>query len=541
MSSTIIALSGPICSGKTTLAKLLEQEAGGTVIKTREMILSERPKTKQARRSLQLAGESLDRDTNGQWVARQVGRKLQGMPTSPTYIVIDSVRIEAQLVALRRAFGNKVIHIHLDAGDDSLSVRYSARSEGSSTSELKNLAEAQKNKTEKNVRALARIADIVIETDRCTAQDVWTRVSARIGFRLPNATRLVDVLIGGQYGSEGKGNIVHHLAPEYDILVRVGGPNAGHKVFIPDEKPFTFHQLPSGALANSSAHLILGAGAVISLERLLSEIASLSVPYDRLSIDPQAMIIEKADIQYEQGNLRDEIASTAQGVGSATARKILNRKVETDVRLARDIPELKHYIRDTIHELSKAICAGKRILLEGTQGTSLSLHHGHYPHVTSRVTTAVGCLAEAGISAQHLRRVVLVCRSYPIRVGNTDSNKTSGHMEQEIDLEMIAKRSGLDIEELKKTERTSTTNRARRIAEFDWAQMKRSVFLNGPTDIALTFADYINSENRNAYRFDQLSPETVLFIEELEKVFGVPVSLISTQFALRNIIDRRSW
>jgi adenylosuccinate synthase len=175
------------------------------------------------------------------------------------------------------------------------------------------------------------------------------------------------------------------------------------------------------------------------------------------------------------------------------------------------------------------------------QGTALSLHHGFYPHVTSRVTTATGCLAEAGISAKHVRKVVMVCRTFPIRVGDTDSGNTSGQMKQEIDIEEIAIRSNIPIEELKTTERTSTTNRERRIAEFDWAQFRRSVVLNGPTDIALTFVDYLGVTNRDAYRYEQLNASTLRFIEELEKVGGLPVSPVSKAFSHRNIIDRRAW
>jgi adenylosuccinate synthase len=311
-------------------------------------------------------------------------------------------------------------------------------------------------------------------------------------------------------------------------------------VFRREDSPYTFHQLPSGALANSEAQLVLGAGAVVSLDRLQKEIAELSVKYDRLVIDPQAMIIDPKDIEFERGGLKDEIASTAQGVGAATARKVLRGK-EFNVRLARDIPLLKHYIVDTVEFFGNALNQGKRIMLEGTQGTLLSIHHGFYPHVTSRVTTAPGCLAEAGLPASAVRKVVMVCRTYPIRVGNTDAGNTSGHMEMEIDLKTIASRSGIDLDELATTERTSTTNRDRRIAEFDWLSFRRALILNGPTDIALTFVDYLSKANRKAFRFDQLTAETQQFIEEIEQVSRVPVSLISTQFSERNIIDRRKW
>jgi adenylosuccinate synthase len=95
--------------------------------------------------------------------------------------------------------------------------------------------------------------------------------------------------------------------------------------------------------------------------------------------------------------------------------------------------------------------------------------------------------------------------------------------------------------ELKGREKTSTTKRKRRVAEFNWTLLRRAVSLNGPTDVALTFADYIRVENRNARRFEQLSPDTVQFIEEIECVASAPVSLIATRFDHRSIIDRRAW
>jgi adenylosuccinate synthase len=140
------------------------------------------------------------------------------------------------------------------------------------------------------------------------------------------------VLIGGQYGSEGKGHIASFLAPEYDYLLRVGGPNAGHKVF-EEPEPYTHHQLPSGT-RRSEARLIIGPGAVLSVPKLLKEIAECKVTLDRLSIDPCAMLIEGADIAFEEKTLKREIGSTAQGVGSATSRTILRSAAQPKVTLA---------------------------------------------------------------------------------------------------------------------------------------------------------------------------------------------------------------
>jgi adenylosuccinate synthase len=210
------------------------------------------------------------------------------------------------------------------------------------------------------------------------------------------------------------------------------------------------------------------------------------------------------------------------------------------VRLAKDAPELLPFVRDTLEILDRAFAAGKRVFVEGTQGTGLSLHHGFYPHVTSRETSVSGCLAEVGIAPTRVRRTVIVIRSYPIRV-ESPQDATSGPMGKELDWSDIAIRSGVPLDELTEKEKTSTTKRKRRVAEFDWSLLRKSASLNGPTDIALTFVDYLSIQNRLARRFEQLTLDTLRFIEEVERVAGAPVSLITTRFDYRSIIDRRAW
>lgn len=252
------------------------------------------------------------------------------------------------------------------------------------------------------------------------------------------------------------------------------------------------------------------------------------------------MIITEEDRQAENA-LTAQIGSTGQGVGAAGARRILQRLKEP-AKLARDTPVLKPFIRDACEVLDQTFRNRNRVLVEGTQGTGLSLYHGRYPHVTSRDTTVAGCLAEAGISPSRVRRVIMVCRTYPIRVEDPGGEGlTSGYMSQEIRWEEIARRSGLDLEQLRVTEKTSTTGRKRRVAEFDWELLRKAASLNAPTDIALTFADYISAMNQDARRFEQLTEDTIRFIQELERVAAAPVSLISTRFHSRSIIDRRSW
>jgi len=530
----IVLLSGPIGSGKTTLCRNLEHRFRAVSLRTKDLIKELAAHIEPERKALQKYGESLDRRTKGQWVLKALSKRLREYPDD-ALILVDSVRIEAQVESIRQAYGPRVFHIHVRASDEELARRYAERT--NDIKELPSYSDAKKNKTESKVIRLADIADVVIDTERCTESDVLVRAASHLGLYGREYLRLVDVLIGGQYGSEGKGNVVSYMAREYDLLMRVGGPNAGHKVY-EEPEPYTFHHLPSGSRC-CDAQLLIGPGAVLYVPTLLQEIGDCGIDSSRLSIDPQAMIISEEDREQEK-SLVKEIGSTGQGVGAATARRIMERSVPA--KLAREQADLKPFIKDTREVLEEAFCSRKRVLLEGTQGTGLSLYHGHYPHVTSRDTTVAGCLAESGISPSRVRKVVMVCRTYPIRVQSPDGHgRTSGFMSQELTLEEIAKRSGIDLDELRKIEKTSTTKRERRIAEFDWALLRKAASLNAPTDIALTFSDYVSIKNRDARRFDQLTPETIRFVQEIERVAAAPVSLISTRFHSRSIIDRRSW
>lgn len=133
----------------------------------------------------------------------------------------------------------------------------------------------------------------------------------------------------------------------------------------------------------------------------------------------------------------------------------------------------------------------------------------------------------------------MVCRCYPIRV-ESPSGKTSGPL-REIKWWEVEKRAGFKRNEIKKKELGSTSNKQRRVGEFEWAELRKASCLNAPTDIALTFVDYISKKNEKARRFEQLTEETIRFIEDVESVACAPVSLISTRFEYRNIIDRRAW
>jgi len=408
-----------------------------------------------------------------------------------------------QLSHLRFSYANDLLHIHCHTDDIS--------------------------------SELCQKADLTLATNRISIADQFSKIISFLDPRKDTSGPFVDVIVGGQYGSEGKGQIAAYLSHEYDLLIRVGGPNAGHKVFeIPT--PYTFHLLPSGSRTSKDSTILIGPGAVLDEQTIIKEIEDLG-PGRSVFIDPQCMIIESGD-KVAEGSLVSGIGSTGQGVGSATSRRIMGRSADT--KLAKDIERLKPFIKPSLEILSDAYSNGKKILLEGTQGTSLSLFHGCYPYVTSRDTSVSGCISEAGISPRMVRKIIMVCRTYPIRVQNPKDG-TSGPMGKEISWDEVAERSGIPSEELKKAEKTSTTKKDRRVAEFSWEQLKFASDLNLPTDIALTFADYISVTNREAVRFEQLTSETQKMINEIEMVAKAEVSMVASNFNFRSIIDRRKW
>ncbi len=536
MQVQIVLVSGAVASGKSTLCSGLAKRFGVQIVKTKNIIQSKYPHAASERRELQRLGDELDKTTNCLWIRDELSAFINEHGLESSIVAVDAVRKVEQVDAVRRAYGPRVFHVHLTAAEDALAKRYSRR-KGSLKRELQSYSAVRSGSaTEKSIDKMEEVADVVIATDRCDENDVLVRAASHLGLYGREQDRLVDVVVGGQFGSEGKGHICSYLAREYDVLVRVGGPNAGHKVF-QDPEPYTHRQLPSGTMF-SSARILIGPGAVIDVPTLLKEIADCDIDTSRLSIDPQAMVITAADRKNEE-DLVKSIGSTGQGVGSAAARRILDRGSSTHT-LARDTPQLLPFCRPIAEQLEEAYAKGRRVLLEGTQGAGLSIYHGSYPHVTSRDTTVAGCLAESGIPPIRVRRIVMVCRSYVIRV-KSPKGHTSGPLKGELSWHEISKRSGLPLVELQSVELGSVSQKQRRVAEFDWVWLRKAASLNSPTDIALTFADYVDKRNSEARRFEQLTDPTIRFIEEIERVASAPVSLISTRFHWKSIIDRRAW
>lgn len=323
----------------------------------------------------------------------------------------------------------------------------------------------------------------------------------------------VWVVVGGQYGSEGKGKISAFitLQEEIDICVRCGGPNSGHCLVDESGSMLALRQIPTGYI-RPGTRLLIPSGGLIDLEVLRKELDLLRLGPDRVGIDRRAMIIEEHDRQSERGlQLRERLSSTLCGVGSAVARRVLRGD---DVRLAGDMavpePWLKPYLVDTSAEINDGIDHGKKVLVEGTQGFGLSLYHsGAYPKTTSRDTSAAGCISECGISPRLVTEIVLVLRTFPIRV----AGKQAGPLFEETSWEEIQKNSGYPHSI---AEYTTVTGKLRRVGQFDFDLARTAIAANRPTSIALNFLDYIDFSNSNSTNWFELTARSRDFVSNLE-------------------------
>lgn len=311
------------------------------------------------------------------------------------------------------------------------------------------------------------------------------------------------------------------------MAVRCGGPNSGHTVTFGDGQQIVLRQIPAG-IVNPNTKLFLAAGCLINLEVLFEEMKIFNLFPERLKIDKHAVIIDEEDIKKEKdSNLRNRIGSTCSGVGIAVAKRLLRK---ANVKLAKDIPELEAYITDVSKEIQSYNREDKDIVIEGTQGFGLSLYHSpYYPCTTSRDTTAAGFLSEVGISPLEISDIIMVIRTFPIRVeGN------SGPLPKEISWKTIQGESGYPhmIEEY-----TSVTKRTRRVARFDLNIVKKAFEVNKPTHIALMGIDYLDYENKGKIQYSELTKKTRDFISWVEEGVGSNISFIGTGPKDNEVID----
>lgn len=332
---------------------------------------------------------------------------------------------------------------------------------------------------------------------------------------------MADLVVGLQWGDEGKGKIVDMLAKAYDVVVRYqGGHNAGHTIVV-DGKKIALHLLPSGVLYPHCQNII-GNGVVIELGSLWREIESFGIDKlnGRLFISDRAHIILPYHIALDQlkEKLKKQgaIGTTGKGIGPTYADKAsrvgvrvgeLKKLKELEQKLGsyyKEIQIVLHslggeapsfesmmselekmskkilpFVCDSTQFLWEAQRAGKKILLEGAQGSMLDLDHGTYPFVTSSTTMSSGACSGSGINVKELDEIIGIAKAYCTRVGNGPfPSEEFGEIGEE-----IQKRGG---------EFGTTTGRARRCGWFDAVAMKYACKLNGCTQVALMKLDVLD-------------------------------------------------
>lgn len=343
------------------------------------------------------------------------------------------------------------------------------------------------------------------------------------------------VVVGGQFGSEAKGHLVDQLSrPEREgakvVGVRVAGPNAGHVVLgrcpegceHTEQDDYTWftsegndgtgrlqrlhrwklRAVPVTAVSNESSELIIAAGSEVDEDVLMHELFQLdSAGYrasSRLDVDAEATLLTADDIAEErESDLVKRLGSTAKGIGAARA----NRIWRTAPRFGKEAGML-----DTAGHLYRRLREGWTVIIEGTQGFGLGLHAGMYPQCTSSDTRAIDFLAMAGISPWHPAveelQVWVVARVRPIRVAGN-----SGPLKGETTWADL----GLPVE------RTTVTNKIRRVGEWDGQLVARAVEANGGShvNVALTMVDTVIPELQGC---------TLDIADEVDTKFGVQVT-----------------
>ncbi len=330
------------------------------------------------------------------------------------------------------------------------------------------------------------------------------------------------IVAGGQWGDEGKGKIIaylaHHDKPK--IIARSGvGPNAGHTVYHKGKK-YGLRQIPCGFVYDGT-RLLIGPGVLVNPEVVAKEV-ELTGTENRFGVDNSCTVIEPQHIEQDKSSkhLKEKIGTTGTGCGPANVARV-NRTA----KLAKDVPELKRFLADVPKEVNDSLRRGELVLIEGSQGFALSLTHGTYPYVTSKDTAASTFAADVGVGPTKVDDVMLVFKAYVSRVGE-------GPFPTEISQEKA--------EEMGIVEFGTVTGRRRRIGTFDFDLAKRSVMINGATQLTITCLDRLFKGASGAQKWEQLPSEAKKYVEKIEKEIGVPVTIVSTGKELDNIIDMRA-
>ncbi len=337
----------------------------------------------------------------------------------------------------------------------------------------------------------------------------------------------VTVVIGSQWGDEGKGKIVDLISPQVDIVARYqGGANAGHTISWGD-KTFVLHLVPSG-IFHEGVTCVIGNGVVIDPVAVMEEIRMIrELGYEvegRLFISQNAHLIMPYHKKVEQARERyrdaDAIGTTGRGIGPSYMDKYARTGIRVVDLLDRDIlrakltraieeknailksvygaeelnldaiieeyvefdKQIDPFVTDTTHYLCHALKEGKHVLAEGAQGALLDVDFGTYPFVTSSHPTVGGCCTGLGVPATEVKRVIGIVKAYCTRVGN-------GPFPTELDDALG--------EELRRTgnEYGATTGRPRRCGWLDLVALRYSAMINGFTDLAITKLDVLSGHD----------------------------------------------
>ena len=299
-----------------------------------------------------------------------------------------------------------------------------------------------------------------------------------------------DVVLGLQYGDEGKGKVVDYLARKYDYVVRFhGGNNAGHTLVVNGNRT-AVHALPSGVLHSQVCNIIAN-GCVIDPVQLAKEITEhggVSSLKHRLFISHAAHVITPSTVAEDRAT-GSKVGTTGRGIGPTYAAKMHRTGMRMDDLeegklddvFGKDITSLiKPFVCDTHALLRNAHASGANILLEGAQGTLLDIDHGTYPYVTSSSCTIGGALTGTGLNHKAIRKVIGVAKAYTTRVGEgpfpTEQDNEVGNKLREIGGEY-----------------GTTTGRNRRCGWLDLADLRYACTVNGVDELVVTKLDVLDS------------------------------------------------
>jgi len=306
-----------------------------------------------------------------------------------------------------------------------------------------------------------------------------------------------NVIIGGQWGSEGKGKLagyLYHKYPEISVAVSDFTPNTGHTFIEDDDRKYVSKILPIGLLFETVQHVIIGPHAVIDVDGFNKELVDFqrTHPSTSIWIHPLASVLTAKNVADESRNL-DHISSTMQGSAAAAIGKIMrNPKDVTAVKLARDCDAFRGMICDTQSLMQDLLSQGRTALIETGQGFDLGLNNGWFwPYVTGRDVMLGRILDSAGVHPSQLGSVVAALRTYPIRVGSTEDGYSGGCHQDQHELSWDTVSNGLEHDVC---EYTTVTKRLRRVFSWSDLQTKRMLKIVKPDFAFLNYINYIPVE-----------------------------------------------